>query len=298
MSAAPVRFVLFGVLSAALLALLIAAANVVSARPARVAAPPEEAVEQPPAPARPRSRSRPPLPSVTPAACTPRPGWACWRGSLRLPPAVRSTWQSAVSEDQAEEMDLSEAVPERGHVPAAAAVLPPEASFALFFDVELIRSNDDSDEPRPDGQVIVFSDGSFEAHVPPGRYDLDVSSHDGFVVGGLESLSAVAGAIETGIEIPLASAVAIEGHVVDEDGISTPMVVSLTRQGHDGTTITSLGPDGSFRSDGLRPGTYVVSAATGRGDEHVDREVTAPARAIELRVPRAVDGLLLLPRSS
>jgi hypothetical protein len=115
------------------------------------------------------------------------------------------------------------------------------------------------------------------------------------LIGGVDDRRAVAGAAEDGMELLLVEAVALEGRVVDEDGVPTPDIVSVTRKGHSDTSMTSIGDDGTFSLEGLRPGPYVLSVATGEGDDHVDLEVMAPQSDVELRVPRPTHGLLLVP---
>jgi hypothetical protein len=290
-----VRVVLFGSLSAALIVLLVTAVNLMGTRSSGESPPPVDEDEPSPPPARRHAEIRRALPSVTTAACAPRPGWACWRGRLSLTAAVRSAWQAgrAAARERAGSSEPDEGAGPPDDVNGAA--LPPETSFARFFEVRLIPRGEDETSGTDEGRVVTFSDGVFEAQVPPGRYDVEATSSDGVLIGGVDDLHAVAGAAEEGLELRLVEAVALEGRVVDEDGVPAPEVVSATRKGRSETSMTSVGDDGAFRIEGLRPGLHVLSVASGQGDDQIAREVMAPQSGVELRVPRDTHGLLLFP---
>lgn len=318
------RVVLFGGLTAALISLLIAAVHVVAARPPATVA----AVEGPPDPPPPKVQrsggSRRALPSVVAAPCNPRPGWACWHGRLSLSPAVHSAWlaaraaRHAVAEMETEGVDgtdsddeprddestvvvdgfgsSSDPAEDNSEAAVAELTVPPDASFSSFFDLRLIP-RDDADG-ADQAIIAAFSDGTFEAQLPPGRYDLEAVSRDELLIGAVDALTAIAGAAEGEVEIRLEVAVAIEGRVVDENGVPAPVIVSATRKDGLAGAMISVGSDGRFRFEGLRPGPLRLSAPTGQGDEVVEVEVVAPVRGIELRIPSATDGMLLFPRAS
>jgi len=288
-----VRVVLLGSFTAVLIGLLVTVANLMVTRPSPASRPPVDQDEAPPAPSPRRGSLRRALPSVTAAPCMPKPGGACWRGHVSLTAAVRRAWQAARERAGFSDGDQRSGPPDEG----GARALPPETSFADFFEVRLIPGTEGASAGADEGSVVMFSDGSFEAQVPPGRYDLEVTSSDGLLIGGVDDRPAVAGAAEDGPDLRLEEAVALEGRVVDEDGVPAPAVVSVTRKGRSETSMTSVGDDGAFQFEGLRPGLQVLSVATGEGDEPIEREVSAPQTGIELRVPRDTHGLLLVPPS-
>ena len=182
--------------------------------------------------------------------------------------------------------------------------LPPEVGFRAFFDVRVFGIGDgNDDDPSEDQQTAgqdsssftLNDDGTFEVHVPPGRYGLAVQSQDDLVTGGRDEVRAVAGASEDGLDITLEPTVALVGRVLDEDGVLTPATVSAWRIGDDESVGTS-GGDGTFRFEKLRAGSFRLTAEV--AGERTSATVAAPTALAVVRVPRPRAGLLLLPRGS
>lgn len=327
------RVFLLGTLSAILLGLLIGAGSIVRARRGHVAATAVEAPDEVPPPSltpAPGFRRREPLPAVGATGCNPRPGWACWRGRLRLSMQVVRGWRArraqqgvrsvaeAVTDDGPKSV-LSETLPsspssfdqheadnavdddDDAATATADDPLPPDAGFHAFFTVRAFRTDgtigatDSDDVADPgDSSVALHDDGTFEVHLPPGRYGLEAASTDGYVVGGRDDVNAIAGDAEDGLEVVLGPTVALAGRVLDEDGVLVPAAVSILRIGGDGSVSGTAGGDGSFRIDELRPGLFQVTAEAGE-NQTATGTFFAPMENVVLRVARAGAGLLLLP---
>ena len=237
------------------------------------------------------------LPTVPPPACIPRAGRACFRGRLILSPATQSAWAAARAEagrassadgdddddvggdeDERETVDLDDVASSvdstgvGGDAQAdAPEPLPPEGSFARHFALHLeelsvasggARDSDDDGESAAatvhSTTITIANDGTFEAQLAPGRYELTVASHDGFVVGGLDQLAVDAGEARDGVDVVLGPPLAIAGRVVDEDGVGLQTQVRVDRASGRGTRLVVADDRGNFRVGGLRPSAYRV----------------------------------------
>lgn len=271
---------------------------------------------------------RAPLPAVGAAGCVPRPGWACWRGRLRLSTEVWRGWKVrrakartarhvdeggeedgtgggiAVSGDTSVNSDeaLAEA-PDDDVDPVtdlAEVPLPPDSGFRAFFDVRVFRMDGTNESlngvdgaGRGAPSVELSDDGSFEVHVPPGRYGLEAQSRDDLVIGGRDALPAIASATDDGVDITLGPTVVLAGRVLDEDGVMMPATVTAARIGDEESTAMVHGA-GTFRFDGLRTGTFRLTAEA--QDQSSAAVFSAPLEGAVLRLPRTRAGLLVLPR--
>jgi len=315
---------LFGTLLVMLVGLLVLGGSVVlgkrRARRAAVAVneePPRDEERAPPSPSITRRRS---LPSIAAPACTPRRGWACWRGRLALSPAIRAAWRARRAAQRAElatadseqsrvdsDVPAMDITTDSGPEPSQGAAvddvpLPPEGSFQTFFDLRvepLDATIATATAPTPTAtppMVTLSADGAFEIQVAPGRYTVEVASNDDLLVAGLDGAVAVAGDTPTDIELALSLSVAITGRVIDEDGIALATSASLQRlDGADVETASVSASDG-FRFDGLRAGTFRLTslAEDGRSTETI---VRAPVAGLELRLDRPRDALLIFAPS-
>ena len=271
-------------------------------------------------------RWRAPLPAVGAVGCTPRAGWACWRGRLRLSPEVRRGWKARRAQARAarhadEEADedttgagtaasagassnagdLLAAAPDDEVDPVAELAdvpLPPDSGFRAFFDIRLFRTGgrdqslDDGTSGQDEPSAELNDDGSFEVQVPPGRYGLEAQSQDDLVTGGRDDLPAVAGAALEGVDIELGPTVMLTGRVLDGDGVMVPATVTAARVGDDESRSTVGGP-GTFHFDGLRAGTFRLTAEA--EGQTVSAMFAAPQEGAVLRLPRTGAGLLILP---
>lgn len=205
-----------------------------------------------------------------------------------------SSGQRAPADDAANDDDESAA-------DDADAPLPPDAGFRAFFSIRIFRTDGqaggmDSEGVAGDGDspVTLHDDGSFEVHLPPGRYGLEATSNDGYLAGGRDIVNAGAGDAEDGLDVVLDPTVVLAGRVLDEDGVLVPATVTVSRVGSDGSAVTS--GDGTFRFDELRPGLFQVTAETGE-DQPATGTFFAPTDNVVLHVARAGAGLLILPRA-
>lgn len=324
------RAVLFGSLSVTLLCLLAGGTRIVAGRRQRVQAPtaPGYDAEAPPVVA-PLAHQRRYLPSVTTGGCTPRTGWACWRGRLTVSGAVRAAWLARRAQQRTERFPPD--APAEADQPTGAAddaddtisatevPLPPAAPFDRFFSVRVVPLDDDapttgsgsggisdgsrairwshSEEVAADAVVSLSADGTFEIQVPPGRYTIEAVSKDRVLTGGRDGLRAVAGAAEDGVDIALARTVELSGRIVDEDGIPMTAALTLTRVGGPASQYDAFEGSEEFTFEDLRAGSFRLTAETKDGHT-VEAIFRAPLAGITLRVPRPQDRLLVFPRAA
>ena len=290
------RLLLLGTLSATLLALLLYGGTLIATRRPGDSLRPIDAPDQPPeAPPPPRPlRSVRALPSLDADRCTPRPGWACWRGRLQLPASVRATWaEKRAAQSTGEQTEDAVGDPIAAEPPEE---LPPEAPFDESFSISVSPVDDGTDDDAVIAEAVVslHADGTFEIEVQPGRYNLEATSEDNLLIGGRDDLRAVAGAAEDGVDIVLGPAVGLSGRVLDQDDVPVGVTLTLMRTGEGSTTLADE-DDGKIAFTGLRPGTYHLRAET--HDGHVtDGTYVVPQSDVVIRVPRAPAGLLLFPR--
>jgi hypothetical protein len=285
---------LFGTLLAILVGLLVLGGSMAGRRPARrppVSAEAPALIEQdlPLPPSINRFRA---LPSVGPDVCTPQRGWACWRGRLVLSPAVAAAWRQQRATQRAD-VDVTDLEQES----LAEVPLPPDGTFEGLFDLH-VTPFDTVEDARADeasieeSQVTLWSNGTFEIQVPPGRYVIEATSRDGLLVGGRDDVRAVAEDVQSDLEIAVGQTVAIAGRVVDEEGIAVSASLSVQRVGSNGVEVLSPSTGGHFRVDDLRAGSFRVTART-EDDQTVATTVRAPLDGLELRVTRPRDGLIV-----
>lgn len=262
------------------------------------------------------------LPSVVSPPCTPKPGWTCWRGRLRLPERVRTAWSAAravaavASPAQAALAidSLGDEVRDEGATidPDSTArtgdheILPPEGSFVPFFRVRALPWSDQSGQAvhRPDSaperEAIAADldpDGTFQLDVAPGTYDLQVNSEDDRLIAGIDGLVAQPGDAREGLDVTLAVSVQVSGRVVDGDDIGTQATVQVHRVHQDEISTMTTSPAGRFVADWLRPGPYVlVAAKAGAPGERI--EIQVPLDGIKLQVVRLPTAMLLVAPSN
>jgi len=325
-----VRIFLLGTLSAILLGLLVGAGSLITARRGGGAGPETEVADDDERQTRAAVatvRRRVALPSVD-ARCVPRPGWACWRGRLRLSGNLVREWRArraarrarrmtTAAEAGEDSMNLTARVRPRASldtddsaqvvdpvIDLADVALPPDSGFRAFFELRVYQRDDApgakgrtaGGDGVPGGSVIKLEDdGAFEVHLPPGRYGLAVRSGDELLAGGRDELRAVAGDAEDGVDVVLEPTVSLAGRVLDEDGLLLSAVVTISRAG-DAEEATITQSSGTFQFDDLRSGPVRVTAEADDG-QTTTATFAAPLQDAVVHLTRPRAGLLLVPRS-
>jgi hypothetical protein len=317
-----VRVVLLGGLSAVLAAQVAVGLMMVAGRGRHAPAPAEEEGEHEPERPEPRPFPRFAAPDpAPPPPCAARPGHACLRGRMVLRGDVLAAWRDAIASDeqaaavavaaaaaasQDGEDSGDDAGDERGDeadqtvAPSAKAPrpsLPPEGSFADSFALmAMARENEEGSPACGDGgrEGTISADGSFEIHLPPGRYDLVAKSNDGRLLAGIEGLRAEAGEALGGIDLVLARPVEVAGRVMDDRGVAVAAVVEIVHAGGCATFGQRVPDHGRFSFSELWPGTYLLKVSETGYESPPDIEVRAPVQALELRLARLPAALLMV----
>jgi hypothetical protein len=315
-----VRVVLLGGLSAVLAAQVAVGLMVVAGRGRDAPAPAEEVGDDEadrPEP-RPFPRFAAPDPAPPPP-CVARPGHACLHGRIVLRGDVLAAWRAAIAGDEQAAAAAAAAVASedgedsgdeagdgRGDqtdqvvAPSAKAPrppLPPEGSFADSFVLKAI-ARDSQEDPAAcaDGgrEATIGADGSFEIDLPPGRYDLIARSHDGHLLAAIEGVRAEPGDARAGIDVVLARPVEVVGRVLDDRGVAVAAVVEIFHVGGCQIFGQRAADDGRFSFPELWSGTYRLKVSETEYESPPGIEVRAPAREVEVRLPRLPAALLMV----